>query len=102
VEGSQGKSRAAVVTELLAELNDRVKGHAVDKDPTQLIQNDINFFKQFTVIIASGVPQEPLLQLAQFCWANHIPLVVARVWGFIGYVRVTVDEHTGKKLGILF
>jgi len=92
--GSQGQSRAKVTTELLNELNDRVHGFAVERDPVEIIEKEPDFFKQFTLIIANNIPEQPLLKLSEVCWGSHIPLLVARSWGLIGYLRVVTPEHT--------
>lgn len=36
-----------------------------------------------------------LLQLADVLWQQSIPLLVCRSYGFIGYMRLVVKEHTG-------
>jgi len=92
--GSQGQSRAQVATELLNELNDRVHGTAVDRDPVDIIEKDPNYFKQFTVIIANNIPEQPLLKLSEVCWGANIALLVVRSWGLLGYLRVVTPEHT--------
>ena len=91
---SIGKSRSEVAFTLLQELNPLSKGEANNKDPVSLIENDINYFKQFTIIIANNIPEASLLKLASFCWENKIPLVVEKSIGFIGYLRLAVPEHT--------
>jgi len=93
VESSSGKSRAAVTCELLRELNDLADGSFDEKDPIDLINNNPAYFKQFTVIIANDVPDEPLLKLSKFCWENSIVLVVTNAYGFIGYIRLCIPEH---------
>ena len=92
--GSEGQSRAKVTTELLNELNDRVQGFAVERDPVDIIEKDPNFFKQFTVIIANNIPEQPLLKLSEVCWGANIPLLAVRSWGLLGYLRVVTPEHT--------
>ena len=36
-----------------------------------------------------------LLQLSSILWENDIPLLICRSYGFIGYMRLVVKEHTG-------
>lgn len=60
-----GQSRAVVTTALLSELNDRVRGSALEKDPVELINTDINYFKQFSVIIANNLPEDSVLRIAK-------------------------------------
>jgi NEDD8-activating enzyme E1 regulatory subunit len=94
-DSSQGKSRAEVTTNFLKELNDLVKGECVDRDPVEIISKDISFFKPFTMVIANSIPEIPLRTLGRFCWDNGIPLLVVRSYGFLGYLRIAVKEHTG-------
>eukprot|EP01114_Cavostelium_apophysatum_P008684 TRINITY_DN2138_c0_g1_i2.p1 TRINITY_DN2138_c0_g1~~TRINITY_DN2138_c0_g1_i2.p1 ORF type:complete len:556 (-),score=166.03 TRINITY_DN2138_c0_g1_i2:41-1624(-) len=94
VEGSIGKSRAAVAKEALNELNDLVQGDYLERDPIELINTEPDYFKRFTVVVANDLPEEPLLKLAKVCWDNRIVLIVTRVYGFLGYIRVAVPEHT--------
>lgn len=91
---SLGQSRAVHATELLKELNEWVSGTAVDRNPEEVIEKDIEFFKQFSVVVATNLAEPALLRLAKFLYDNHIPLFVCRSYGFIGYIRLAVPEHT--------
>jgi len=93
-ESSLGQSRAEVTTRLLNELNSEVEGKAVARDPVEIIDKEISFFHQFTLIIASGVPEESLLKLAREVFPRNIPVVVIRSYGLVGTVRVATAEHT--------
>ncbi|KYQ90227.1 amyloid beta precursor protein-binding protein 1 [Tieghemostelium lacteum] len=90
---SLGQNRSKVVCELLRELNDRVKGSSVEEDPIHLINTNISFFKDFNLVIANRIPEEPLLTLSQYLYENNIALVVVNSYGFIGYLRLSVPEH---------
>jgi amyloid beta precursor protein binding protein 1 len=83
-----------VVKELVQELNpsDTV-GEFRNEDPAAVIATDIAFFKQFTVVIATQLPPAPLSALADYCWEQRIPLVVARSSGLVGSVRLQHPEH---------
>ncbi|XP_061197128.1 NEDD8-activating enzyme E1 regulatory subunit-like isoform X2 [Saccostrea echinata] len=91
---SIGKSRAKIATELLNELNDDVSGNYEDEFPESLLQNNPDFFKRFTIVIATGLSERILLQLADVLWKQSVPLLVCRSYGFIGYMRLVVREHT--------
>lgn len=91
---SLGHSRAVRATELLRELNDRVKGYSVDEDPVALINTKLEFFDTFTIVIACDVPEAALRKLAAYLYERNIPLVIPRSYGFIGYLRVATPEHT--------
>lgn len=77
-------------------MNTLVTSEFVEKDPIELINNDVSFFKQFTVIVATQIPEEQLRILAKFAYENNIALFVVRAYGLIGYLRVVVPEHTSK------
>eukprot|EP01102_Stenamoeba_stenopodia_P002521 TRINITY_DN12358_c0_g1_i1.p1 TRINITY_DN12358_c0_g1~~TRINITY_DN12358_c0_g1_i1.p1 ORF type:complete len:528 (-),score=135.34 TRINITY_DN12358_c0_g1_i1:30-1613(-) len=89
-----GKSRAEITTKNLNELNSFVHGSFATEDPVSLINNNIEYFKSFSVVIASNLAEQPLLKLAAFLHKNNIPLVVARSYGFLGYTRLVIPEHT--------
>jgi len=91
---SLGKSRAIVSFQLLQELNSLSKGEYLEQDPVSLIENSPNYFKKFTLVIATEIPEIPLRKLAQVLWSERIPLVVVRAYGMIGYIRVVTPEHT--------
>lgn len=91
---SLGNSRAVRATELLRELNDRVKGYSVEEDPVALINTKLEFFETFTVVVATDLPEAPLRKLAGFLYEKSIPLVVPRSYGFIGSIRISTPEHT--------
>lgn len=65
----------------------------------------VNFHKIFDVFLWQVNTQitelrflfccRSLLKLASVLWDNDIPLIVCRCYGFIGYMRLVVREHTG-------
>jgi len=91
---SLGSSRAKAAAGLLKEMNEWVDGTAVVEDPVKLIHDNIEFFSSFSVVIATELPESALLKLSQHLYAKHIPLFVARSYGFLGYLRIAVPEHT--------
>ncbi|CAG8791062.1 6129_t:CDS:2, partial [Racocetra fulgida] len=74
-----GTNRAQAVTELLQELNEDVRGDYLAEDPISLIENRIDYFLQFTVVISIGVPEKPLLKLSEALWNAKIPLFIVLV-----------------------
>lgn len=58
---SIGKPRAQVATQLLLELNPEVKGDYVDEAIEELLQNNPDFFKNFTVVVATSLPERYLI-----------------------------------------
>ncbi|XP_025115674.1 NEDD8-activating enzyme E1 regulatory subunit-like isoform X2 [Pomacea canaliculata] len=91
---SVGKSRAQVATELLGELNEDVSGNFVDESAETLLENNPDFFGAFSLVIATNLNEKILLQLGEVLWERNIPLLVCRCYGFIGYLRLVVREHT--------
>ncbi|KAK2143283.1 hypothetical protein LSH36_857g00105 [Paralvinella palmiformis] len=91
---SIGKSRAQVATELMQELNADVSGDFVDETADNLLDNSPEFFNKFTIVVATSLSEKILLRLASHLWDNEIPLIICRSYGFIGYVRLVVREHT--------
>lgn len=93
VDGSIGKSRAAVTCENLLELNALVHGDFLEEDPVNLIEKQIDYFKKFTLVISEFLPLDSLLKLSKYLYSHDIPLVVAHSFGLIGYLRVVVPQH---------
>uniref|UniRef100_A0A8C5MKM5 NEDD8-activating enzyme E1 regulatory subunit n=1 Tax=Leptobrachium leishanense TaxID=445787 RepID=A0A8C5MKM5_9ANUR len=92
--GNIGMNRAQAATELLRELNDDVTGHFVPEKPEHYLEHDLSFFCKFTLVIATQLSESMLLRLAETLWESGIPLLVCRTYGFVGYMRIIVKEHT--------
>ena len=91
---SLGKNRASCTVQLLLELNPEVKGFAVEEDLSSLLSTKPNFFRQFSVVVASQLHGPLLLKLADVLWQHSTPLLMARSYGMVGYLRLCVKEHT--------
>ena len=88
-----GKSKSQVTMNFLQELNMDVKGNFIDDDFESLLSTDNNFFSQFSLVIASDLQESSLSKLSAILWKSCIPLLVARSYGLIGYIRVAVPCH---------
>eukprot|EP00795_Rhopilema_esculentum_P012841 gene12841-3586_t len=91
---SLGKPRAECACKLLQELNEDVHGSFLTQDPGELVENDPEFYKEFTIVIASDLNENDLLKLSDLLWRANIPLLICEVRGYIGYIRLVVKEHT--------
>lgn len=89
-----GSSRSKAIVELLLELNPDVQGTHINHDPKLYIDSNPLFFSQFSLVIASQLSEKYLLKLSEILWSSKIPLVVVKTYGFIGYLRIAVPEHT--------
>lgn len=88
-----GKSRAVSAATLLQELNSEVKSHGVEKNVMSITKEEPDFFKSFAVVIATEMTEPLLLELAKILWQRSVPLLVARSYGFLGYLRLACAEH---------
>lgn len=88
-----GQPRAQVTKDLLLELNPDVSGECLVADPSELIRTNLEYFKQFTLIISTQLSFSDNLQLCSVCAQENITLIVARSLGFINYLRVYKREH---------
>lgn len=93
-EKSLGKPRAHCACQLLQELNQDAVGSSFVQDPGELVENDPEFYKQFTFVIASDVRESVLIKLSELLWRSNIPILVCCSRGYIGYIRLAVREHT--------
>ncbi|XP_062506517.1 NEDD8-activating enzyme E1 regulatory subunit-like [Corticium candelabrum] len=89
-----GKSRAECATALLLELNSDVTGNYLDETPHRILENRPEFFSSFSCVVATGLEEKTLLLLDKVLCDYGIPLIIVRVYGFIGYMRIVVSEHT--------
>jgi len=82
-----------VATRLLVEMNHEVRGDAVEESPEDILRNKPDFFKSFTLVIAADIGEKSLRRLSEVLWEGKVPLMVVRSYGFIGYIRLQVEEH---------
>ncbi|MES1910191.1 MAG: hypothetical protein MHM6MM_002835 [Cercozoa sp. M6MM] len=88
------KPRAEAVCAALLEMNPDASGKAFAKSPLALIESELAFFDEATLVVACEMWGAPLRRLADYLFKRHIPLLVARTNGLIGQVRLCVPEHT--------
>jgi len=92
-EAYLGKPRAETVCELLIEMNPDVRGHAVVKDPLELIAKNLEFFDSFTVVVATQIYGVAVLELSKYLKAKDIVFINVRANGLIGELRIQKEEH---------
>ncbi len=88
-----GSPRGKCAMHLLQELNCEVKGSFVDDDFVTAVSTTPDFFTRFTLVVATELPESDLLKLADLLWKASIPLVVARSYGLLGYIRIALPGH---------
>lgn len=89
-----GQSRAQAATEFLLELNEDVDGNFIEESVDVLLDSNPAFFNNFSLVIVTDLPEKSLLQLGNALWEADVPLLVCRCYGFLGYLRLVVREHT--------
>ncbi len=60
-----GRLRSQAVCELLGELNEDVDGKFVEEDLTTLLTREPEFFKSFTLVIATQITEDTLARLGR-------------------------------------
>ncbi|VVC89525.1 unnamed protein product [Leptidea sinapis] len=90
---SKGLNRAEETIRLLLELNDAVRGHTVHDPPDQILQENPDFFKTFSVVIATHLSEKTIKDLSQHLWDINIPFILCKSVGFLGLFRIQVKEH---------
>lgn len=90
---SKGFNRGSEALRLLLELNPAVQGHAVQEPPDQILKENPEFFKSFSVVIATALGEKTIQDLAQHLWDVNIPLILCRSVGFLGSFRIQMKEH---------
>lgn len=114
-QDSLGKSRAEYTTKLLLELNTDVNGEAIEEHPEMLLKQNPNFFNHFSVVIGCQLDEKywvtrsntnftgsiikeyiiscrTLVTISQVLWESQVPFVYVNCIGFLGWVRVQVNE----------
>ena len=87
---SIGQPRGAVAARLLLEMNREVRGDSVEESPEHILANKPDFFKNFSLVIATEMKEKSLSQLSQILWEANRPLMLVKVVGFVGYIRLQV------------
>lgn len=87
-----GKKRAEVVAEWLLEMNPDVKGGADTRNPAELIEKEIDFFKQFDIVLSTQLYGDSNRKLAKYCWENNIPYMSIKINGLMANLRVQFPE----------
>ena len=86
--------RAQVTCDLLTQLNPDVNGQFIDKPSIDdLLKQNTFDFSQFNVVITANLPIQTVNTLANHLWTLKVPLLVTRVYGFIGVIRLQIVEH---------
>uniref|UniRef100_A0A915Q0N9 NEDD8-activating enzyme E1 regulatory subunit n=1 Tax=Setaria digitata TaxID=48799 RepID=A0A915Q0N9_9BILA len=89
-----GQPRAKAAMRLLMELNPSVQGGFDLGNPEDIIARDIDFLKQFTVVVGCNLNIDIAAQINEILFERNIPFVHARAYGLVGFVRISVQEHT--------
>jgi len=88
-----GGSRGECAMRLLLEMNHEVRGDCVQETVEQVLENNPVFFSSFSLVVSCGLPEKSLLTLSKVLWEENIPLLVVKTTGFLGYIRLQVQEH---------
>lgn len=91
-EVSQPRAKAAL--RLLKELNPSVEGDFELGNPEDIITKDTDFLRQFSVVVGCNLNIDIAARINDFLFEKNIPFVHARVYGLIGFIRISVQEHT--------
>lgn len=91
------RNRALVTMEAMHELNDSVEGSYIPQHVSTFVRTEAEafaFFKRFSVVIATqlGTVDPTLSHIAAGCYKANVPLLVARAYGLVGYLRVQARE----------
>jgi amyloid beta precursor protein binding protein 1 len=92
-ETDAGGLRAEAVCRQLQEMNPDVQGNHIAKTPCQVIDEGIEFFRPFALVIACQLTEPRAQQLGEICKQLRVPLLLITSLGFIGKIRVYVSEH---------
>lgn len=83
-----------MATQLLLELNQDVHGDYVDEDIEQVLENNPDFLNNFSVVVATDLKEKTVIQLSVKLWESDVPFLNCKSYGFLGYIRSQLKEHT--------
>ncbi|KAF0685585.1 Aste57867_22553 [Aphanomyces stellatus] len=86
--------RCQSVMKWMLEMNPDVRGSFRIDSPEKVIDTDIDYIKNFSLVVATQVVEPYLSKLAAYCQSKSIPLLILHTFGLFGYFRVQVPEHT--------
>lgn len=78
----------------MLELNQDVHGDYVDEDIEQVLENNPDFLSNFSVVVATDLKEKTVIQLSMKLWDLDIPFLNCKSYGFLGYIRSQIKEHT--------
>lgn len=90
---SIGLNRGSEALRLLLELNSAVQGHAVQEPADQIMRENPDFYKSFSLVISTGLNEKTVPALAQHLWDINVPYIQCRSVGFLGSFRIQIKEH---------
>eukprot|EP00357_Protocruzia_adherens_P002316 CAMPEP_0115024230 /NCGR_PEP_ID=MMETSP0216-20121206/33053_1 /TAXON_ID=223996 /ORGANISM="Protocruzia adherens, Strain Boccale" /LENGTH=523 /DNA_ID=CAMNT_0002398127 /DNA_START=16 /DNA_END=1587 /DNA_ORIENTATION=- len=88
-----GKPRADCVAALVQELNPDVTVSGIKDDPVTLINDNPEFFSNYSLVVASQLRHDQSKKLCELCKEKNIPLITQRQYGLLGYLRLYKNEH---------
>ncbi|KAF7728828.1 NEDD8-activating enzyme E1 regulatory subunit [Apophysomyces ossiformis] len=90
---SVGRPKAEAVSELLKELNEDVSASFTAKTPSELINNEPEYFDPFCMVIATDLHEEDTIKLSALCEKANKILIHVQCKGLSGLFRVQSTEH---------
>lgn len=92
-ETDVGRSRAEATCKWLQEMNPDAQGDHIDREPSSVIADGVEFFRPFSLVVACQLTERLAAQLCTFCKELDIPLLLVTSVGLIGKIRLYVAEH---------
>ncbi|CAI4232433.1 unnamed protein product [Auanema sp. JU1783] len=89
-----GKHRAEVVTHYLKELRDSVIGEYIIQSPYDVRDEVLDKLLNFSVVVTTNVSDQTAMKISSRLFPANVPFITARVYGLLGYIRVSANEHT--------
>lgn len=90
---SKNLNRGSEALRLILELNPAVLGVAVQEPTNQILLDNPDFFKSFSLVIATSLCEKTIQNLSNHLWDINVPLILCRSIGFLGSFRIQLKEH---------
>lgn len=70
-----------------------MNGEFIDENIDNIIANNPEFFKNFSVVVSCGLSEKSVIKLSNLLWELNIPLMSCKSVGFLGSARIQVKEY---------
>ncbi len=88
-----GEAQAECCSRLMQEFNEGASGRYVAETPESLLDRQPEFFRDFTLVLATQLTHAYQVKLDTICRQHGVHVIFGRSYGLFGLVRISTREH---------